>query len=69
MYLSSGQNVELATCESRDTHTNEFGIDMAAMIMTSMSREMKMMRTLNLSSELYFCRPLATRFFRTVLMK
>jgi hypothetical protein len=53
----------------RLAYTKEFGIDMAAMIMTSMSREIAMMRWLKRKSLLYFCRPLLMRFALTVFRK
>jgi hypothetical protein len=54
---------------SGPAYTKELGIDIAAIIMTSISREMAMMRWLKRNNLWYFCRPLLMRFALTVFKK
>jgi hypothetical protein len=51
------------------SYTKEFGIDIAAMIMTSMSRETPMMRWLNFNNLLYLVRPFLIRLALTTRRK
>lgn len=50
-------------------YTNPFGIDIAAMIITSIKREIMIMYLLNNTSFLYFLSPFLTRFALTTRMK